>query len=98
MKKVMFVVLIAMLLLAMAIPAFAAPAAKEDVCHNTSSDTNEWVLISISDAAWDAHYAHGDAHPGDAVPDPDMPGYSFDDSCNPVPVVCSHFWWLSSLS
>lgn len=83
MKKVMFVVLIMMLLLAMAIPAFAAPAQKVDVCHNTSSETNEWVLISISDNAWDAHASHGDASPGDAVPG--MEGYVFDDSCNPEP-------------
>ena len=60
MKKVMFVVLIAILLLAIAIPAFAAPAEKVDVCHLTSSETNEWVVININDNAWETHDNHGD--------------------------------------
>ena len=45
MKKVMFVVLIAMLLLAMAIPAFAAPAAKEDVINKHNAQNIQARLI-----------------------------------------------------
>ncbi len=82
MKKVLFGVLIVMLLLAMAIPAFAAPAEKVDVCHANRSGS--YNLISISAKAWGAHEAHGDAHPFEAVPD--MPGYEFNASCEPVEI------------
>ena len=61
------VVSIVMLLLAVAMPAFGAPAEKVDVCHLTNSETNEWVLININDNAWETHAAHGDARVGDTV-------------------------------
>ena len=78
-KKVMFVVLIMMLLLAMAIPAFAAPAEKVDVCHLTSSETNEWVVININDNAWETHDNHGDKKIGVDV----------DENCEPLILTCT---------
>jgi len=78
-KKVLFVVLIVMLLLAMALPAFAKPAPKINICH--SSGNGKYHLINVSESAKNAHLAHGDGAIGDAVPDTE--GYVFGDSCNP---------------
>jgi hypothetical protein len=58
--------------------AAAAPV-KVDVCHNTSG-TNEYVLINVSENAWEAHEAHGDEAPGNFVPGTgDL--QKFDDDC-----------------
>ena len=74
MKKVLFILMIAMLLLAMAIPAFAAPAPKIGVCHLTSSESNPWVLIHIRDKALGAHLGHGDQ----------VVGVDVDENCEPL--------------
>lgn len=42
-----------------------------------------YKLINISVNAEKAHLKHGDAHPGDPVPN--LSGIVFDDSCTPVP-------------
>lgn len=40
--------------------AFAAPSPKATICHHTSSVTNPWVQISVSQNALPAHFTHGD--------------------------------------
>jgi hypothetical protein len=37
--------------------------AKITICHRTSSETNPFVVITISENAWPAHQQHGDIHP-----------------------------------
>jgi hypothetical protein len=80
MKKTLLVLMVVAVCLMIVSVAWAG-SEKVYVCHNTSSETNEWVLINISENAFLAHIDHGDAAPGDDVPG--LPGYSFDDSCNP---------------
>jgi hypothetical protein len=50
-------------------------AGKTTICHRTSSDSNEFVLISVSDNALPAHAAHGDtlAGPGGTCPGDPIP-------------------------
>lgn len=62
----------------------ALAAAKTEVCHATGSETNPYRLITVADAAYPAHVAHGDAIPGAAVPGQD--GFAFDDACQSVAV------------
>lgn len=50
-----------------------------DVCHNLGNGGYE--LIAIAPAALDAHLQHGDAQPGQPVPE--MEGWVFDDLCEP---------------
>lgn len=65
---------------ALALPgAASAKQAKADVCHDGDAG---WELINIAEPAVDAHLAHGDALPGDLVPD--MAGFEFGDDCRPV--------------
>jgi hypothetical protein len=60
---------------------------KVDVCHREGNGS--YHLINISENALPAHLAHGDALPGDPVPDTE--GKKFDEKCNvvdiPIPVV-----------
>jgi len=57
-----------------------------EVCHRNKSGS--FKLIKIGEPGLDAHLAHGDAVPGDPVPD--TSGYVFDDACVPVPA--DPFW------
>jgi hypothetical protein len=57
---------------------------KVEVCHRR--EDGSFDLIVIGEPGFDAHVAHGDAVPGDPVPD--MSGYVFDDACVPVAAVC----------
>lgn len=45
-------------------PAANQYAGKTTICHRTSSDTNQFVLISVSNNALPAHKEHGDTLPG----------------------------------
>lgn len=56
----------------------AAPAPKVDVCH--LDDMGNYILINISENAFQAHLDHGDKGPGDAFPG--MPGYVFAHDCS----------------
>lgn len=40
--------------------AFAGPAPKQTICHQTSSAQNPWVQITVSGKALAAHASHGD--------------------------------------
>ena len=60
---------------------------KVPVCHLTGND--DYILISIAEPALKAHIKHGDAQPGDPVPD--MNGYIFDDNCEPILVIPACF-------
>ena len=53
---------------------------KMDVCHRTNG-ANAFVHINISEAAHDAHMAHGDVMPGD--PAPEMEGMVLGENCEP---------------
>jgi hypothetical protein len=57
--------------------AFSASKAKTDVCHRT--DEGGFSKISVADAAYETHIAHGDGNIGGPVPG--MDGYSFGDAC-----------------
>ena len=56
-------------------PAANQYGGKTTICHHTSSETNEWVLISVSDNAIPAHKEHDDtlAGPGGTCPGPPIP-------------------------
>jgi hypothetical protein len=54
-------------------PAQAQYEGKTTICHQTSSETNPFVVITVSNNALPAHVAHGDTlvNPN---PPPDCPG------------------------
>jgi hypothetical protein len=56
-------------------PAVNQYAGKTTICHRTSSDSNEFVLITVSDNALQAHKDHGDtlAGPGGTCPGDPIP-------------------------
>lgn len=59
-------------------------AEKIFICHNTGSETNPYERIEIAEPAYEnAHLDHGDARPGEAIPE--MPGYKFGCNCEVEP-------------
>jgi hypothetical protein len=48
---------------------------KTTICHHTHSQTNPWVVITVSNNALPAHKAHGDTlvGPGGTCPGPPIP-------------------------
>jgi hypothetical protein len=68
-------------------PAAHVPVAfsksKTPVCHYDAT-ANTYKLISIADPALDAHLAHGDAVPGDALPDNSA---RYDNNCGLTAVI-----------
>ena len=56
-------------------PAANQYGGKTTICHQTSSETNPWVLISVSNNAIPAHKGHGDTlpGPGGTCPGPPIP-------------------------
>ena len=72
--------------------AGAAPAPKVDVCHQTSGAPG-YILINVSDNAFDAHIAHGDAAPGEAVPG--RPGSYFGADCSVMLYAYGDVIWTS---
>lgn len=63
--------------------AVSAAMSKIDVCHRTNS--GDYTKISIADAAYDTHRAHGDGPVGARVPGNE--GYAFLSDCETVRVV-----------
>jgi hypothetical protein len=81
-KKFSFIIAaIVIFNLALAGGASAKQDSKVDVCHKTGNDS--FHLISISSSALDAHLAHGDGMPGQAVPG--QPGKVFGADCSIAP-------------
>ena len=56
-------------------PAANQYGGKTTICHRTESETNPFVLITVSDNALKAHKDHGDtlAGPGGTCPGPPIP-------------------------
>ena len=46
----------------------SSPPGKTTICHRTGSETNPWVLITVSNSSLDAHRRHGDMIPATSCP------------------------------
>jgi hypothetical protein len=83
MKRFVILAVAASLAAVFLMPAVAsAEAVKVDVCHLNA--IGEWQVNSLPEngRAVQAHLNHGDALPGDPVPD--MAGHTFNNACVPV--------------
>jgi len=80
MKKRFLLVLSFCLIAAMLVAGTTSAApVKVDVCH--IDDLGNFIKINISENAFDAHLAHGDASPNENVPG--MSNYKFNGECVP---------------
>lgn len=89
-SRKLFNILVIFAMMVMLVPVtsvIGAPAPKVDVCH--LDDDGGYILINISENAFDSHVAHGDASPDDWVPG--MEGYIFADDCSLVSVPKKEF-------
>lgn len=59
-KKLLGIVFAGALLLGAAVPAFAGPPARVDICHVPPGNPENARVITVSERAVDAHEAHGD--------------------------------------
>lgn len=84
MRRLLVLAIVVGVLAAMAVAAGAAPLPKVDVCH-FDAESGTFDMINISENAYEAHVAHGDARPGEGVPG--LPGYGFDENCVPTALV-----------
>ncbi len=83
-KKIVALAFASGLLIAVAVPMFgvagttsAEPLEKVTICHRTGSESNPWVVITISGNAWSdpGHVPHNPGHfpDSDHVVDPGTP-------------------------
>jgi 5'-nucleotidase len=84
-KTTLMMVVVVLVLSLFLVTAVFAKGGKDKaaVCHMDGQ--GNYSLITIADPALDAHLAHGDSQPGDAIPG--NPGYNFSDDCTPVSAV-----------
>ena len=81
-KKIMIVMLAAMMVITSTYVSSVSAEGQDkvEVCHVDGQ--GNYSQISIADPALDSHVAHGDARPGEAIPN--MAGYNFAEDCSPV--------------
>jgi hypothetical protein len=81
-KKIVALTFVSGLLIAAAVPIFgvvgttsAAPEEKVTICHRTGSESNPWVVITISGNAWSdpGHMPHNPFNYDDHVVNPGTP-------------------------
>lgn len=84
MRRLLVLILVVGVVTAVTVAAGAVPLGKRDVCH-LDADSGLYQKINISENAFEAHVAHGDAAPLEDVPG--MPGYGFDENCVPTAYV-----------
>ena len=71
---------------------YAEGQPKVDVCH--LDDASSYHLITVAEPAYQAHFDHGDASPGD--PAPGMDGYVFDADCTPESIPASLYIYINT--
>ena len=76
-------VILALLFALVPSTSVSAAASKVPVCH-LDKDSGAFILINISDNAYDSHLNHGDVNPGDPIPG--MLGMTYGEDCAPVRV------------
>lgn len=74
MRRFLVILAVQVLVIGIAALAAAGPAPKVDVCH-WDADAGTFLMINISENAFQAHVDHGDGSPGSLVPG--IPGFRF---------------------